>query len=186
MFLQSVVFTNNRGFELGYLHDMPFPYVTKQLYENMDGSMDYQQDRYFYDKESAVLDFEQRAAEIERRFGVKEREGERAKEAPERYRYYSTQRPVDIGTFPNSPDNRPIEIFNYDKRILVENETLRAWGELIYEKPLTEKQMADYELQPAGKNPVRAARPSITAKLKEAAQKIKPPTPKRKREREAR
>ena len=48
---------------------------------------------------------------------------------------------------------------------------LRAWGELAYLKPLTEKQMEDYELRPAPGNPDRAARPSITAQLKEAARR---------------
>ena len=44
-----------------------------------------------------------------------------------------------------------------------------AWGELIYGKPLTEKQMYDYELKPSSHNPDRTGRPSITAQLKEAA-----------------
>ena len=38
-----------------------------------------------------------------------------------RYRYYSTQRPVDIGTFPKPADNKPVEIHNYDSRIPVED-----------------------------------------------------------------
>ena len=43
---------------------------------------------------------------------------------------------------------------------------LMAWGELTYAKPLTEKQMEDYELKPAPGNLDRV-RPSITARLKE-------------------
>ena len=43
---------------------------------------------------------------------------------------------------------------------------LMAWGELTYAKPLTEKQMEDYELKPAPGNPDRV-RPSITARLKD-------------------
>ena len=66
-----------------------------------------------------------------------------------RYRYYSTQRPVDIGTFPKPPDNKPVEIHNYDKRQSVENGTMQAWGYLEYAKPLTEKEASDYELKPA-------------------------------------
>ena len=66
-----------------------------------------------------------------------------------RYRYYSTQRPVDIGTFPKPPDNKPVEIHNYDKRQPVENGAMQAWGYLEYAKPLTEKQASDYELRPA-------------------------------------
>jgi hypothetical protein len=79
----------------------------------------------------------------------------------ERYKYYSTQRPVDMGTFPTPPDNKPLEINNYDKREPVEGGKLQAWGDLTYAKPLTKKQMADYELKPAPDNPdlQRAAAP---------------------------
>ena len=71
------------------------------------------------------------------------------------YKYYSTQRPVDIWTFPEPPDNKPVEIKNYDCdfRIPIPGEAFRAWGELIYAKPLTDKQMEDYELKPSRKNP---------------------------------
>ena len=65
------------------------------------------------------------------------------------YRYYSTQRPVDIGTFPKPADNKPVEIHNYNSRIPVENGTMQAWGYLEYAKPLTEKEASDYELKPA-------------------------------------
>ena len=65
------------------------------------------------------------------------------------YRYYSTQRPVDIGTFPKPPDNKVVEIKNFDKRVPVEEGTMRAWGYIEYQKPLTEKQADDYELKPA-------------------------------------
>ena len=66
-----------------------------------------------------------------------------------RYRYYSTQRPVDIGTFPKPTDNKPVEIHNYDSRIPVEDGSMLAWGYLEYAKPLTEKEASDYELRPA-------------------------------------
>ena len=69
------------------------------------------------------------------------------------YRYYSTQRPVDIGTYPKSPDNPMLSFKNYDGRTWVENGTILTWGELAYEKPLTEKQQADYELTPSRTNP---------------------------------
>ena len=72
--------------------------------------------------------------------------------APETYKYYSTQRPVDIGTFPKTRSG-PIEIENYDKRIPVEGGTFLAWGLLYYSAPLTEKQMNDYELRAAPGNP---------------------------------
>jgi hypothetical protein len=67
------------------------------------------------------------------------------------YRYYSTQRPVDIGTFPKT-DSGPREIVNFDQREPVEPGWYRAWGYLIYSAPLTEKQLNDYELKPAFDN----------------------------------
>ena len=68
------------------------------------------------------------------------------------YKYYSTQRPVDIGTFPKT-ESGPVKIVNYDKREWVENATFRAWGHLAYDAPLTQKQMDDYELRAASDNP---------------------------------
>ena len=68
------------------------------------------------------------------------------------YRYYSTQRPVDIGTFPKT-DNGPVRIFNFDKREYVENATFRAWGYLVYDAPLPQSQLDDYELRAASDNP---------------------------------
>ena len=88
-------------------------------------------------------------------------------EAPGLYKYYSTQRPVDIGTFPKPPHNAPDEIVNYDQRIPVEGGAFLAWGHLTYTRPLTERQTADYELRPAPDNPDRP-RP-ITQQIKEAA-----------------
>lgn len=68
------------------------------------------------------------------------------------YRYYSTQRPVDIGTYPKPPDNLPLAIENYDGRIYVERGAYQAWGHLTYAVPLTERQMSDYELRPSREN----------------------------------
>lgn len=72
--------------------------------------------------------------------------------ATEVYKYYSTQRPVDIGTFPKT-ENGPDEIVNFDKRESVENGRFLAWGYLLYHAPLTEKQIYDYELRAAPGNP---------------------------------
>ena len=72
--------------------------------------------------------------------------------ASARHKYYSTQRPVSIGTYPRD-SGEPAEIVNYDERIQVEGNTIRAWGYLIYDKPLTEAQIRDYELRAAPGNP---------------------------------
>lgn len=70
------------------------------------------------------------------------------------YRYYSTQRPVDIATFPQPEGNCPIMIVNYDgdRRRPVAGGRLSAWGEILYPHPLTREQVDDYELAPAPDN----------------------------------
>ena len=86
------------------------------------------------------------------------------------YRYYSTQRPVDIGTFPKPVGNAPVEIHNYDKRQPVEGGAMQAWGWLEYAKPLTEKEASDYELRPA---------PAVV-KTKDAPEQSAPYSPEKK------
>ena len=72
------------------------------------------------------------------------------------YRYYSTQRPIAPGTYPKE-QNAPVNMVNFDTRSPVEGGQMQAWGYLEYQKPLTEKQAADYELRPAGKSHVKEA-----------------------------
>mgnify|MGYP007097773849 FL=1 len=74
-------------------------------------------------------------------------------EQQELYRYYSTQRPVDIGTYPKDPDNPLTGFLNYDERTSVEHGAFRAWGEVIYRSPLTPDQIYQYELRPSRDNP---------------------------------
>ena len=53
------------------------------------------------------------------------------REPMEYYRYYSTQRPVDLGTFPKPPGNAPVEIINFDERRMVEGARCghyQRWG----------------------------------------------------------
>lgn len=69
------------------------------------------------------------------------------------YLYYSTQRPVSIGTFPNRPDNPPTEIKNFDARIPVEDGTFMAWGTITFAKPLSAVDAKGYELHPSRENP---------------------------------
>jgi len=71
------------------------------------------------------------------------------------YRYFSTQRPVDIGTFPQdkSIGLSPSRIVNFDEIKSCCSGKFCAWGFLEYEKPLTEKQISDYELRPSTDNP---------------------------------
>ena len=89
---------------------------------------------------------------------------------------------MDIATYPRPKDNLPVAHLNYNTRQPVEGESFRAWGELWYLHPLTEKQMADYELRPAhdnpkGREPVpeRGAekKPPIAQQMKEAGRKAR-------------
>lgn len=61
-------------------------------------------------------------------------------------RYYSIMRPVSIGTYPKPKDNKILKIFNYDIKTKVSDAPRSVWGYIEYEKPLTNKEMLDYEL----------------------------------------
>ena len=174
--LKSVTFENGRGFAFGCNEEAPSPFVTWQFTETESDQKDYYWGHYHSNSQTAEKDFAKRTADYKELFQVQERTGGR--EQTEYYRYYSTQRPVDLGTFPKPPGNAPVEIINFDERRMVEGGTIRAWGELTYLKPLTEKQIDDYELRPAPGNPDRdRARPSITAKLQEARRSEPPKEP---------
>lgn len=80
-----------------------------------------------------------------------------------KYKYYSTQRPIDIGTYPKPPEAPEVELVFYDQRNPVENGTFLAWGELIYDAPLTPEQVSNYELRPSRDNPDIRERMSVQA-----------------------
>ncbi|MDE6388944.1 MAG: hypothetical protein K2L82_14180 [Lachnospiraceae bacterium] len=61
-------------------------------------------------------------------------------------RYYSTQRPVMPGGFPEK--GKVENIVNFDKRKYCAEIESEAWGYIDYKEPLTEKQASDYELVP--------------------------------------
>lgn len=71
------------------------------------------------------------------------------------YKYYSTQMPVDLWTYPDTSENPLIRYVNYDtdRRIPVAGELFEAWGEVFYRKPLIEKQLSCYYLEPSRNNP---------------------------------
>ena len=160
---RAVLFDNGRGFALGHDPVAPNPYVTWQFAEE-NGKRDYYWGHYFNSKDKAAMDYNNRVFDYERQYRV-----ERVQtQGPDFYKYYSTQRPVDLGTFPKPKENLPVAFLNYNERVLVENCSFRAWGELLYLDPLTEKDISDYELRPAPDNPDRA-KPSIAAQLAEGA-----------------
>jgi hypothetical protein len=65
------------------------------------------------------------------------------------YRYYSTERPISLGTYPKAKDNVPVNIENFNIREYVPEIGYEAYGYLEYEHKLTDKQIFDYELYPA-------------------------------------
>lgn len=172
--LKAATFETGHGFALGHNPGAPSPFVTWQFTEGENGHRDYYWGRYGTSQAWAQKDFDRRVDDYQQLYHAAARHTEPGLEGV--YRYYSTQRPVDIGTYPKLPDNQPLSIVNYDddRRRPVADGRLLAWGELTYAKPLTEKQMEDYELKPAPGNPDRV-RPSITARLKEGTRGQEPP-----------
>lgn len=59
-----------------------------------------------------------------------------------KYIYYSLRRPLGLGTCPKDF----INIKNYDEKKQVMQNGKMAWGEVIYNRKLTEKEVYDYEL----------------------------------------
>ncbi len=62
-------------------------------------------------------------------------------------KYYSTQRPVSVGTFPSGKDVRMI--VNFDNRSYVDAIGCMAYGYIVFAEPLSEKEASDYELTAA-------------------------------------
>ncbi|WP_215707094.1 hypothetical protein [Blautia sp. MCC283] len=63
-------------------------------------------------------------------------------------RYYSTQRPVTLGSYPCK--DSVIEIHNFDNRTFCEEIGAESWGYIEYNCELSEKEAAEYELVPEG------------------------------------
>ena len=65
-------------------------------------------------------------------------------------RYYSTQRPVTLGSYPKPDGNRVEQVVNFPAKTYVDVIWKQAWGYIDYEKPLAEKEAAAYELTEGG------------------------------------
>ena len=94
--IKAVMLENGRGFALGHNPAAPSPYVTWACYDDKDGQRQYEWGHYGSDRAALEQDFAARVQEYQRLYNV----GVKQAEAPGLYKYYSTQRPVDIGTFP--------------------------------------------------------------------------------------
>ena len=94
---------------------------------------------YSNDRKSAERNCADRMGEHMNRFSAEFRQ----LEVPGLYKYYSTQRPVDIGTFPKPRDNQPDKIVNFDWRVPVEGDAFLFWDCPTYTKPLARKEAAE-------------------------------------------
>jgi hypothetical protein len=162
---QSITFTNNRGFALAENPNAPQPFVTWQFTDE-NGKRDYYWGHYTTGRDKAERDLVQRVADHQTQYGVA---AHSTFPEMELYSYFSTQQPIDIGTFPKI-GREPLAIVSFNKRMPVEDGAFRAWGILTYSEPLTEKQIDDYELRAAQSNPDRQ-RPSIVAQLAEGTER---------------
>ena len=73
------------------------------------------------------------------------------------HRYYSTNRPVSISTYPKPEGNEVLEISNFDERRAVPEIGRAAWGWIDYASPLPDSEAAAYELVSEAALPPRIA-----------------------------
>lgn len=66
------------------------------------------------------------------------------------YRYYSTQRPISLGTYPRPQGNKVINLHNFDERTYCEEIGREAWGYIEYELPVSDVLLRDFEMVKAG------------------------------------
>lgn len=144
---RRMLFETGHGFAIGRIPETPECFAVWSFTETAYGRDCYRESR-FTDIGEAEKAYQTRAEHYRGMYGIKEKTGH---STAKYYRYYSTQRPVDSGTYPKPDGNEPVVIVNYDcdRRRPVAGGKISAWGELTYRKPLTEKQAEDYELVPA-------------------------------------
>jgi len=61
-------------------------------------------------------------------------------------RYYSTQRPISLGTFPKPTGNEIVNIVCFNENYCDEKIGREAYGYIIFTKELSQKDIDDYEL----------------------------------------
>lgn len=66
-------------------------------------------------------------------------------------KYYSTMRPILPGGYPQTA--KVLEIHNFDTAIFCEEIKQDAWGYILYEKPISDKDAENYELTSAALKP---------------------------------
>ena len=149
---KEAVFENGRGFALAHNPEAQSPSVIWHFTVMPEGERNY----YGYTACRGILppekEFERFLSSYDYVYKVPQLpEGKRPR-GTDYYRYY-TRYPLDANAFPKSKELGLLEIAPYDNRTMVEGNSIRTWGELIYTKPLPEKLVADYELKPSRLNP---------------------------------
>ncbi|ANU48480.1 hypothetical protein ADH76_10195 [Enterocloster clostridioformis] len=66
-----------------------------------------------------------------------------------KYKYYSTQRPVGPGTYPEPKENPARALHNFHEKEFVPEIGRSAWGYVEYDRPLKNEDVSGYELVPA-------------------------------------
>lgn len=142
--LMTALFKTGHGFAIAQAKDQGKRFIVWQFTQTPFGR-DFYHGRSFALRDDAERDFRRRVDNYKHL----NRTEQQFLQSPARY--YSTQRPVDIGTYPKPDGNPPLVIVNYDvdRRRPVAGGKLHAWGELVYREPLTEGQARAYELVPA-------------------------------------
>ncbi len=145
--LMTTLFKTGHGFAIAQAKDQSKRFMVWQFTETPFGR-DFYHGRSFALRDEAEKDFRRRADNYKH---INKTDQQSLQSPARYYRYYSTQRPVDIGTYPKPAGNEPVVIVNYDcdRRRPVAGGKLHAWGELTYREPLTEEQARAYELTPA-------------------------------------
>mgnify|MGYP001024779851 FL=1 len=142
--LKRMFFETGHGFILAQAKDRDKGFMVWQFTETPFGR-DFYHGRSFVLMDEAERDYRRRADN----YRCLCKAGKRPRQNPARYyRYYSTQRPVDIGAYPKPDGNAPVVVVNYDedRRRPVAGGNLHAWGELTYRKPLAKELAEAYEL----------------------------------------
>lgn len=75
-----------------------------------------------------------------------------AGQAKGRYRYWSTQRPISLGTYPKPEGNKVVDIENFSRREFCKEIGREAWGYIDYEYPVPDEMLRQYEMVKGGEN----------------------------------
>ena len=162
---KEAVFENGRGFALAHNPEAQSPSVIWHFTVMPEGERNY----YGYTACRGILppekEFERFLSSYDYVYKVPQLPEGKRPMVTDYYRYY-THYPLDKNTFPKSKELGLLEIAPYDNRTMVEGNSIRTWGELIYTKPLPEKLVEDYELKPSRLNP------DIRRKMEEQTQAL--------------